>query len=196
VVLDVLSHNEPAIALYRRLGYTEFHRQRAYYVETPLQGRSPSLPDSYRLAPVDGRAARLLARLVRASLPPAVIWTLPGLARTYVDGPPALAERVRGAQRSRRWALRDGERVAGLLAARMSADGPDGRIGYPIISREDTSAVAGAVVEAAGWLARQGARTVRLDLSEDRADQHEVVTAAGWQHRWTFVQMAHELERH
>lgn len=197
VVLDVLAHNTPAHTLYHKLGYEEYHRYRVYADpcaagaggEVGADGGGAALPAGYRLESVRGRHAAAFEAVERASLPERLRAVMPSLRPRYTGGPPAVVERLlAGARPCRRVLTRDGA-VAGFLAAHLGAGMREARIDYPLVPAEHTRALAGALAEVARCIRRQGGASVRVDLSEDRPDQHTVAESLGLRHRWTFVQM-------
>jgi hypothetical protein len=85
--------------------------------------------------------------------------------------------------------------VAGFLLAHLAPGQREGRVEYPILPPEHTPVLWPALGDAAAFLRSGGATSVRVDLSEDRPDQHAVLERAGFSHRWTFVQMVKRLTR-
>lgn len=217
VVLDVLAHNTAAHTLYMKLGYEEYHRYRAYAAPLNLllrdgvwggchDRRGPFTHPFPAGSGEESGAAYLIARpgrdsaaafeaIERAALPERFRAISPSLRPHYLGGPPALVERLVGGSRSyRRLLIHHGE-VAGYLAGHLSAGVSEARVEYPLVPAEHTAALPLALADAAATLAGAGATTLRVDLSDDRPDQHAAVEALGLTHRWTFVQMTRRLSR-
>jgi ribosomal protein S18 acetylase RimI-like enzyme len=219
VVLDVLAHNVPACALYAKLGYQEYHRYRAYVrpsgsgtagdagvsvqvtpranadrigyaaLPWPLHG----LPRGYRLAPPRRTTVEAFARVERAALPARFRAIAPTLQARYTVGPPGFVERlVAGGYSYRRVLLGPGG-VAGYISGHYGSGPREARIDYPLIPAEHIAALPGVLADAIAFLSRYGATSVRVDVSEDRPDQHEVLEQLGFTHRWTFIQMVKQL---
>jgi GNAT superfamily N-acetyltransferase len=195
VVLDVLEHNTPARALYQKLGYEEYHRYRTYARDLMPGPSAPPLPEGYDLVPVRPPHADAFPAIERASLPEGYRTVTPSLAPRYVSGPPALLQRLLGGSHTSRRVLIHQGAPAGYLLAHLAAGQHEGRIEYPLIPPEHNHALPGALAETGRFLIRHGASIIRIDLPATRADQHEAVTALGFTHRWTFVQMRKRLSR-
>ena len=231
VVLDVLAHNTPALNLYLKMGYAEYHRYRTYARadlspvrepgrQTPEGGRQqpleppfpltsafsllPSgsarvggvtLPPDYRLEPPRGELAAAFDRVEREALPERFRAVAPTLRPRYTGGTPSLVEwLVAGVRSCRRAVLYQGTPV-GYLAAHMASGVREGRIEYPLLGPRHAEALPGALAELASFIARAGGGSARIDLSEDRPDQHAVAEDLGFAHRWTFAQMVKRLSR-
>ena len=226
VVLDVLAHNTPALNLYLKMGYAEYHRYRTYaradfsLLGEPgrqtADGRTPQpsalpfllpseragmrtapLPPGFRLEPPRGELAAAAAfhRVEREALPERFRAVVPTLRPRYTGGTPSVVEwLVAGVRSCRRAVLHQGTPV-GYLAAHLASGVREGRIEYPLLGPQHTAALPDALAEMASFIARAGGGSARVDLSEDRPDQHAVAENLGFAHRWTFVQMVKRLSR-
>lgn len=193
VVLDVLEHNRGARALYERLGYTEYHRFRAYGGDTS-RALGSSLPAGYTLVRPDADARAVFPAIERAALPEGFRTVTPSLRARYLEGAPEMVERAVSGGATWRRALARNSRVAGFLYCRTAGRGSEAKIEYPLTRPEDADALAGALTAAMAWAVRGGAIGARLDISEERPDQHVAAERAGWVHRWSFVQMTHRVD--
>jgi GNAT superfamily N-acetyltransferase len=198
VALDVLAHNIPARALYAKLGYEEYHRFRVYVADPPVVALPPAdvpaLPPGYRLVRTRGWTAAF-ASVERAALPERYLRVAPSLQGRYLRDPPRLVSWVVGAPRTYRRVLLHGDAPAGFLAAQWAPGAREGRIEYPLIPPVHGEALPGALREVCAFLVGAGAGALRIDLSEDRPDQHAAAARLGFAHRWTFVQMVKRLRR-
>jgi GNAT superfamily N-acetyltransferase len=195
VTLDVLAHNTPALELYRRLGYEEYHRYRTYARPCSEDPAAPALPDGYRLEPPRLARPGDFEAIEHEALPERFCQVAPSLRQRYVSGAPAVLHRLlAGARTYRRTVLHDGA-VIGFLSAHLAIGQREGRIEYPILPPDHGSALPGALAHATSFLADAGATAARVDLSDDRPDHHAAVEAMGFVHRWTFIQMYKRLMR-
>lgn len=196
VTLDVLAHNTPALRLYEKLGYTEYHRFRVYELPVLPAALAAPMPFRYRLEPLSAERAAAFAAVERGSLPARYFEVVPTLRDRYVH-PRAVQwlERNFGGLRADRRALVSDGRTVGYLLATTTSGQREGRIELPLVLPEATEALAAALVRAVHFVEGGGRRFVRLDLSEDRPDQHRVAEALGFRHRWTFIQMVNWLAK-
>jgi ribosomal protein S18 acetylase RimI-like enzyme len=196
VVLDVLAHNTPALRLYEKLGYTAYHRFRVYALAAPPAALPTALPRRYRLELLSPKRAAAFGPVERASLPPRYFEVAPTLRDRYVH-PRSVQwlERVFGGLRADRRALVHDGRTVGYLLAAVSAGQQEGRIELPLVLPDATEALAAALARAVQFIEGCGRDAVRLDLSEDRPDQHRIAEALGFRHRWTFIQMVNWLSK-
>lgn len=197
VVLDVLAHNDGARALYLALGYEEYHRYRAY-VRTADVARPAAIADvtwarGYQIEAPGEKAAAAFDEIERLSLPPRLRAVSPSLRSRYTATPPSMLERLLAGERSYRRVLTHNGDIAGFIVAH-GGGAREGRIEYPLIPSNHTGALPAVITDAVAFLMRAGASSVRIDLSEDRPDQHAAVEQLGFSAKWTFVQMAHQLE--
>ena len=194
VVLDVLAHNTPAVSLYEKMGYTEYHRFRAYELPVLPARLTAELPRGYRLEPLSPKRAAAFGPVERAALPARYYEVAPTLRDRYVrSGPLQWLERVFGGLRAYRRALVHDGRTAGYLLAMTTASHTEGRIDFPLIVPGAAEALPGALRDAVRFVERGGRRSVRLDISEDRPDQQSIAEMLGFRHRWSFVQMVRWL---
>jgi len=195
-VLDVLAGNTPALRLYEKMGYTEYHRFRVYALAAPPAGLPATLPRRYRLEPLSPQRAAAFGPVERASLPPRYFEVAPTLRDRYAH-PRSIQwlERVLGGLRADRRALVQDGRAAGYLLATVSAGQREGRIELPLVLPDATEALAPALAHAVQFVEGCGRSAVRLDLSEDRPDHHRVAEQLGFRHRWTFIQMVNWLSK-
>lgn len=195
VSLDVLTHNQPALALYQRLAYQEYHRYRVYRRAGAVNQQPARLPPDYVLQRPRTRLNEWFRTIEQSSLPARYTSVAPSLRPRYTHGAPPLVERLVGAGHTYRRVVLRGETVAGYLAGYAGAGQREARIEYPILGPEHSPALAALLAYPESALLRSGASAVRLDLSEDRPDQHHAVAMAGFTHRWTFIQMVKRLTR-
>lgn len=194
VALDVLAHNTPAVRLYERLGYAEYHRFRAY--ELPTMPASIAAPTArgYWLEPLSPSRAAAFGAVERASLPPRYFEVAPTLRDRYVRSRVAQwLERSAGGLRTYRRALVHDGRTAGYLLASTSSGYAEGRIDLPLVLPQSVEGLPVALVDAIRFVEGAGRMSVRLDVSEDRPDQQALVEALGFRHRWSFSQMVRWL---
>ena len=196
VALDVLSHNDPALRLYESLGYGEYHRFRAY--ELPVLSAHLAAPvvRGFWLEPLSPKRSAAFAAVERAAMPPRYYEIGPTLRDRFIRSR-ALSwwEQRSGGLKTHRRVLVDEGRAAGFLLSWAVGGQAEGRIDFPLVLPEANEALPGALVDAIGFLQGCGRTSARVDVSEDRPDQHAVLEAMGLRHRWTFVQMAHWLTR-
>lgn len=194
VVLDVLAHNTPAIGLYDKLGYREYHRFRAYelsFVSNPI---SASTPRDYWLEPITPARTAAFNAVERASLPPTYFEVTPSLRDRYIRSRfTHCLEWWIGGVRAHRRALIQNGRVAGFLASAVSAGQVEGRIDLPLVTPQASDGLAGALVDAIHFIDQSGRPRLRLDISESRPDQQAVAEAIGFHHRWSYIQMVQWL---
>jgi len=196
VVLDVLAHNTPALHLYERMGYVEYHRFHAYELpRLPANLASPA-PPGFWLEPLTGRRAAAFGPIERASLSPRFFEVVPTLRDRYVrSGAGTLLERLAGGLRAyRRVLVREG-RTAGFLLATTTPGHAEGRVDLPLVLPQDGEGLPAALVDAIRFLESAGRTSLRVDVSEERPDQRAQVEALGLRHRWTYVQMVNWLSR-
>lgn len=194
VSLDVLAHNVPALTLYESMGYREYHRYRAY--ELPASGATGphGAPPTVWLEPPTPRRATAFSAVERAAMPSRYFEVAPTLRDRYLRSRTVQAlDRLAGGLRShRRVVVRDGRTVGFVVASTMPGHG-EGRIEYPLVVSDADAALTAALTDAIQFIEESGLRSVRLDLSDDRPDQHAVAESLGFRHRWTFVQMVNLL---
>jgi ribosomal protein S18 acetylase RimI-like enzyme len=196
VVLDVLAHNTPALRLYEKLGYAEYHRFRVYTLAAPPAVLPAALPRRYRLEPLSPKRVAAFGPVERASLPARYFEVAPTLRDRYVH-PRSIQwlERVFGGLRADRRALVHDGRTVGYLVAAVGAGQREGRIDFPLVHPDATEALAPALARAVQFIERYGRDAVRLDLSDDRPDHHRIAENLGFHHRWTFIQMVNWLSK-
>lgn len=196
VVLDVLSHNAPARRLYEALGYSEYHRFRAYELPA-LPARSVThTPREFWLEPSTPRRTAAFASVERAALPPAYFEAVPTLRDRYVrSGASRWLERLAGGARSHQRTLVHDGRTAGYLAAVSAGDTDEGRIELPLVLPQACAGLPGALVDAVRFIEEAGHHRVRLDISETRPDQQACAESLDFRHRWTYIQMVNWLAR-
>jgi len=190
VVLDVLAHNQPAVRLYEKLGYREYHRFRAYTLSAlALQAAAP-VPRGTWLEPLTPARVAAFSAVERAALPRRYFEVAPTLRDRYLR-PRSLQwlDRIAGGVHAYRRVLVRDSRVAGYLLATAMPGHGEARIDYPLVVPDATSALSAALIDAVSFLQGAGRYAVRLDLSEDRPDQHAAAESLGFQHRWSFIQM-------
>jgi ribosomal protein S18 acetylase RimI-like enzyme len=194
VVLDVLAHNTPALTLYDKLGYHEYHRFRAYELPIVPNYISADVPPGYWLEPMTPARTAAFNAVERASLPPAYFEVTPSLRDRYVRSrlTHGLEWWFGGVRAHRRALVHDG-RTVGFLTSVVSAGQPEGRIDLPLATPQASAGLAGALVDAVHFIEQSGRPRVRLDISEGRPDQHAVVEGLGFHHRWSYVQMVQWL---
>jgi ribosomal protein S18 acetylase RimI-like enzyme len=195
VILDVLSGNEPALHLYEGLGYREFHRFRTYKLDSTAPLPAVSLPAPYTLDRPRASLATAFGAIERASLPVVARSIVPTPRLRYLAGPPSPLARLVGGVRTFRSVVVCGTKPAGYLAFSLPDENGEGRIDYPLLPPEHTSALATALLDGCRTLARAGGRSARVRVSDERPDQHKVLEAAGWHHRWTYYQLVKHLSR-
>ena len=196
VALDVLAHNTPALRLYEKLGYTEYHRFRAYALPALPAGRVATVPPGYWLEPLTPRRAANFSAVERASLPARYFEVAPTLRDRYVRSRATrLLELAAGGLRTHRRTLVQEGRTVGYLLASTAAGHAEGRIDYPLVQPQAMDGLAGALADAIRFVEGTGRPSLRLDISEDRPDQQEVAQSLGLHHRWTFIQMVHWLSK-
>jgi ribosomal protein S18 acetylase RimI-like enzyme len=194
VVLDVLAHNTPAIGLYDKLGYREYHRFRAYelpFVDTYI---SASAPRGYWLEPITPTRTAAFSAVERASLPPTYFEVTPSLRDRYVRSriTHGLEWWAGGVRAHRRALVHDG-RTVGFLTSAVSAGQIEGRIDLPLVTPQASDGLAGALVDAVQFIDQSGRPRLRLDISESRPDQQAVAEALGFHQRWSYIQMVRWL---
>lgn len=181
----------PASRTFERAGIDSGTREQPPRFPAP---RAP-LPYTYRLE----RAQRVSPEAFRviecAAMPVGFRAVSPSLYPRYIGGPPAVVEWLLGGTRSHRRAVVYRGSAAGFLVAHLAPGVHEGRIEYPLLAPEHTSALASALADAAGFILRAGGAAVRLDVSDERSDHHSVAESLGFHHRWTFVQMVKRLTR-
>ena len=194
VVLDVLAHNTTALALYERMGYTEYHRFRAYELpRLPADIAAPQ-PRGFWLAPLTARWAATFGPVERASLPSRFFEVVPTLRDRYVRPRAGEAlERLAGGPHAHRRALVHEGRASGYIVAISTPGHAQGRIDLPLVLPQAEEAFPGALVDAIRFLEGAGRTAVRVDISEERPDQQRRVEALGLHHRWSYVQMVNWL---
>lgn len=194
VALDVLSHNETALHLYERMGYVEYHRLRAYELAVLPASIVAATPRGYWLEPLGGSRAAAFSAIERASLPPRYFEVAPTLRDRYVRprGTRWLETVGAGTRAYRRAIVHDG-RTAGYLLAMALPGQTQGRVEMPLLPPISTDALPVVLADAAKFVEGAGRSSLRLDLSEDRPDQHAAAETVGFRHRWTYIQMVHWL---
>jgi ribosomal protein S18 acetylase RimI-like enzyme len=194
VVLDVLAHNTPAVALYDKLGYREYHRFRAYQLPVVTGSLVAGAPSGYWLEPMTPARTAAFNAVERASLPPAYFEVTPSLRDRYIRSRPAQAlERwIGGLHPHRRTLVHDG-RTVGFVTSAVSAGQPEGRIDFPLVTPQAGDGLGGALADAVHFVEQSGRLRLRVDLSESRPDQHAVAESLGFTHRWTYIQMVQWL---
>lgn len=189
VVLDVLAHNTAAVELYRALGYHEYHRYRSYTLALPGPP-SATVPAGYWLEPLSPKRAASFGSVERAAMPSGYFEVAPTLRDHFLlSAAMQWTERFAGGSRSYRRVLVHDGRTAGFLAASATAGQAEGRIEYPLVLPDASVALPGALIDAVNFLAGQKRRGVRLDLSEQRPEQHAAAESLNFHHRWTFLQL-------
>ncbi|MGD9893983.1 MAG: N-acetyltransferase family protein [Dehalococcoidia bacterium] len=194
VVLDVLAHNTPALSLYDKLGYREYHRFRTYELPIVPSQISAGAPPGYWLEPITPARTAAFNAVERASLPPAYFEVTPSLRDRYAR--PRLThglERWIGGVRAHQRALVHDGRTVGFLSSAVAAGQIEGRIELPLATPQASGGLAGALVDAVHFIEQCGRPRLRLDISESRPDQHAVAEALGFHHRWSYIQMVQWL---
>ncbi|MGH2598722.1 MAG: GNAT family N-acetyltransferase [Dehalococcoidia bacterium] len=194
VVLDVLAHNTPALRLYERLGYEEYHRFHAYELPLPHIRGIAATPHAYWLEPVTPRRAAAFGAVERASLPARYFEVVPTLRDRYIrSGASRRLEGLLGGVRTHRRVLVHDGRTAGFLLTTVVAGQAEGRIDLPLVLPQATDGLTGALVDAVRFVEETGRYRLRLDISHDRSAQQATAEALGFHRRWTYVQMVRRL---
>lgn len=121
--LQVREDNEPAIALYRSLGFAERTRRSAWEL-APERCKARAAGDG-EVVGLSGRDWPAARGWLEALYPPLVAWNLPFAAEPLRPGWWADLQRFINGQSVRHWALRRGGQLAGALIwepSRLSAD--------------------------------------------------------------------------
>jgi ribosomal protein S18 acetylase RimI-like enzyme len=194
VVLDVLAHNTPALTLYDKLGYREYHRFRAYELPIVPSHIAAIAPAGYWLEPMTPARTAAFNAVERASLPPAYFEVTPTLRDRYIRSrlSQALERWLGGIHPHRRTLVHDG-RTAGFVTSTVSAGQPEGRIDFPLVTPRASDGLAGALADAVHFIEQSGRLRLRLDISESRPDQHAVAESLGFAYRWSYIQMVEWL---
>ena len=194
VALDVLGHNTPALRLYEKLGYVEYHRFRAYEMPRLPVALAVPAPRGYWLEPVSPRRAAAFGAIERAALPSTYFEVAPTLRERYVRprGFGWLETLASGLRTHRRALIHEG-RTVGYLLASVAPGHAEGRTDFPLVLPQANEGLPAALVDALRFVENARRSSARLDLSESRTDQHAQVEALGFRHRWTFLQMVRWL---
>ncbi|MGI0131482.1 MAG: GNAT family N-acetyltransferase [Thermoplasmata archaeon] len=190
-LLDVLTENAPARALYASEGYLPLRSHTVFLrpIGPPATGADDAQPRSLRdFRREDAVALRAVAE---RTLPPRIAEVLPVDAGQF-RLPPALL-RALGSE-SRAWVLDDGSGPTAFLRATVSRAMASANLTAPVLGPAVPSPEAGALVRhALAWIAGRGAARVVTEVPDHLPAALELLERAGFSSAYRVDTLYHPL---
>ena len=189
-VLEVLAGNEPAVRLYRSLGFAPYDRRRSYTLRTPPRGRVAVRPEELRFAPTGGRSMEVFRQALAASVPPEALRFEAGYRSEYL---PRLGTGwLEGAGAARRTVLL-GDRPVAFACVRRPDRQPLAEIPPPLYLPEAKPYLRPILDALTGIAADTRAASIRLRLSEDRPEGWAAAESLGYRFERSWLYMRREI---
>lgn len=189
-VLEVLAGNEPAVRLYRSLGFAPYDRRRSYTLRAPPMGRTAMLPEELHLVPTSARSSEVFRQTLAASVPPEALRFEAGYRSEYLPRPGT--GWLEGPGAVRRTVLL-GNRPVAFTCVRRPDRQPMAEVPPPLYLPEAKPYLR-PIIEALTQIAASSrAVSVRLRLSEDRPEGCAVAESLGFRFERSWLYMWREV---
>ena len=177
LALDVLAANEPARALYERIGYRRL-RETGYYVHDTPSALLPAPQGVPGLRPFDPRDAEGLAAVARRVRPAEVERVLPTAARDLTGS--AWVGRLLSSEVAA-WVVDPGSGPKAWATASVSEATEAGHLGSPIVDPSvGPETAVGLVRTAAAWCASRGVPRLMAMVPEENGGGRAALEGAGF----------------
>ncbi len=175
LVLDVLSDNAPALALYRARGFTPLRRTAYLVRDRPAERLSP---DPAGVRPFRPRDADALAEVAQAQLPPSVAEALPADPGQFALS--AFVTRALEAD-TEAWVVPSQGPPKGFVRATVSRGTEAGNLIAPVLGDPIDPALARRLVRVAlDWIDQRGAPRTVCEVADHNVGARRALEAEGF----------------